>query len=65
MELWLFKRTEWGYDEYDSDLVAAESEDAARKLSFVAHCRGATAQLIGMAQPEIEAGTVIASFNAG
>ena len=69
-----------GYDEYDSMIVAAKSEDEARKIhpsgrGFLAplfedwvrlrHTNTLTVTLIGTALKGTESGVILASFNAG
>ncbi len=78
MKLWLISQgVNGGYDTYDSAVVAAETEEHARKTSPAAwsfrdytleqwaipeHVR---VQYIGEADPSVAAGVVLASFNAG
>jgi hypothetical protein len=77
MKLWLIDQDENGeYDTYDSAVVAAETENEARKT----HPSGKNKQwsrdwascpekvqvrYIGEAASGIEAGVILASFNAG
>lgn len=78
MKLWrIWQTVNDGYDTYDSAVVAAETENDARKINPCAwppsgpdECwampEHVSAQYIGEAAPGIEAGRVIvASFNAG
>lgn len=79
MKLWLISQEEnCGYDTYDSAVVAAETEDAARRTlpsdyerwgrkysAWASSPDNVTAELIGEAAPNVEAGVVLASFNAG
>jgi hypothetical protein len=79
MKLWLISQTENNdYDTYDSAVVAAETEDAARNThpnggDFYGVFQGlwaktpndVTVRLIGEAAPGIEAGVLCASFNPG
>ncbi len=79
MKLWLISQKQNnGYDTYDSAVVAAESEAAARLITpdgrpftmefYYSWCDGpehVTAQYLGEAEPELKAGVVLASFNAG
>lgn len=66
------------YDTYDSAVVAAESEEAARKIRpgedelrpdardwTWTKPENVTVKLIGVADEGIEAGVICASFNAG
>ncbi len=69
MKLWIIERTDSvGYDEYDSIVVAADSEDDALRIepkggwASVDHL---TARCIGEAMPYVSRGVVHASFNAG
>lgn len=81
MKLWRISQTERdGYDTYDSAVVAAPDEEAAR----LTHPEGETGwkdgfrgylwcpkpqdvkvELIGEAAPGVEPGVICASFNAG
>jgi hypothetical protein len=77
MNLYLLSQTEnRGYDTFDSCVVCAPNEEQAKTI----HPRGdlnyvsgrgwaspdnVTATLIGVADPSVKAGVVIASFNAG
>lgn len=66
-----------GYDKYDSAVVAAESEEQARnthptgtwdnerRYSEWAEPSQVTVELIGVATTGVEAGVIVASFNAG
>ena len=61
-----------GYDTYDSAVVVADSEEAARETKFPspdytwAQPADITVELIGIALPSYTEGTIIcASFNAG
>lgn len=81
MNLYLITQVENnGYDTYDSAVVAAMSEDDARKIhpdnnddhdmnerdwAWVADRSKVTVQLIGIAVDGIERGVIVASFNAG
>lgn len=77
MKLYLISQTENdGYDTYDSAVVAAETEEAARQISpsgefgaqFGSWCKtpaAVTVKCIGDAVDGTEAGVVLASFNAG
>ncbi len=78
MKLWLIsQKVNTGYDTYDSAVVAAETEEQARKTS-PAICsfrdytleqwaipEHVTVKYIGDADPSVAAGVVLASFNAG
>lgn len=85
MKLWLISQdTNTGYDTYDSAVVAAEDEVAA-KLTHPSKYQGGwketgnkdrdygawtskqnvKCKYIGEAAPDIEAGVICASFNAG
>ena len=80
MNLYLISRNDnVGYDEYDSAVIAAPTEEAAK--SFIVDGNEIRAwtrnnsvntkdinisiKLIGTASPDIESGIVIESFNAG
>ena len=79
MKLWLVYQDENnGYDTYDSMVVAAESEDDARKTlpgtyeewgreysAWASSPDKVSVKLIGEAAPGIEAGPICTSFNAG
>lgn len=79
MKLWLISQDEnSGYDTFDSAVVAAETEDAARVTmpseceefgkAYSAWCSAADkvkVELIGEATPETKPGVIVASFNAG
>lgn len=65
-----------GYDTYDSMVVAAIDEEAARKVhpsgewyihdrSWATSPEQANVQYIGVAAPEIKPGIILSSFNAG
>jgi len=82
MNLYMLSQSDntW-YDTYDSCIVAAETEDAARMIhpgsGFGPHGHGyvdkswanspesVSVSLIGQAKEGMEAGIVLASFNAG
>lgn len=83
MKLWLISQTKnQGYNSFDSAIVAAENEDAARNTHPL--CGGSfedpyhidmwvsshdldhvSVKYIGEASPEVVAGVILASFNAG
>ena len=75
MKLWRIWQNEVrGYDTYDSAIVAAETEDAARETRPGEYTTSNTwptqthyvyVEYLGEAKPEIEAGVILASFNAG
>lgn len=80
MKLWLISQDEnGGYDTYDSAVVTAETEEAARNTlpseyaewrdsehsSWARKPEQVEVRLIGEAVPGTEAGVVLASFNAG
>lgn len=82
MKLWLISQDEnRDYDTYDSAVVAAESEDAARKIhprdpnydweekhfysDWASKPENVSVKYIGEAAPGTEAGPICASFNAG
>lgn len=79
MKLWLISQNENnGYDTYDSAVVAAETEELARITmpsdyeefgrEYGAWCSGpemVKVELLGDAAPNITAGVICASFNAG
>jgi len=76
MKLFLISQSEYtGYDTYDSAVVCAPNEDAARRISpdyggefgpgWCSSPDKVTAQLIGEAEPGLPVGVVCASFNAG
>lgn len=69
MKLFIVERTDnVGYDEFDSIVVAAESEDDAIHIEpqgVWASAEHLAVQYIGEAMPLIPRGVVHASFNAG
>jgi hypothetical protein len=80
MKLWrISQETNSGYDTYDSAVVAADDEAAARLVNpdgewnrdrgwMGSWCHDPSevkVDLIGEAAPDIVAGIVVASFNAG
>ncbi len=66
MKLWLIKRTDdVDYDQYDSGVYAADSESRARDICHFARPDHSTIQCIGEADPLIEEGWIVLSFNAG
>lgn len=79
MKLYLISQeVNTGYDTYDSAVVAAENEDAARRImpggwqewgskfsSWAYDPSQVEVRYLGEAAPEIEAGEICASFNAG
>jgi hypothetical protein len=75
MKLYLLSQGENnGYDTYDSMVVAAESEDAARQMHpgnewgwnvWANSPEQVDVEYLGEAAPESEAGVICASFNAG
>ena len=73
MKLYLLKRTdEWGYDEYDSLVYAAESAQDAVDMSLKDDMYDDwTTQnyiditFLGFAESNITRGKIIGSFNAG
>lgn len=81
MKLWLISQSaNNGYDTYDSAVVAAESEDAAR-MTHPSNQEGwdgkrerygtwssadqVKVEFIGEAKPDTKPGVICASFNAG
>ncbi len=81
MNLYLISQAERRYDTYDSAVVAAESEEAARNIhpkgprpsawerdrnyTWASRPENVEAKLLGQATPGTQAGVVLASFNAG
>jgi len=82
MKLWLISQDEnTTWDTYDSAVVAAETEDEARRIhpagdywnrpeyeGLNGWCKfpeQVEVKLLGEAAPDIEPGIVLASFNAG
>lgn len=80
MNLYFLSRTDYvGYDEYDSFVMCAESEEEARKFqpngkeftdelyqgSWTKNICDVHCVLIGAASEKVRKGVVIASFNAG
>lgn len=78
LNLYLISQTENNnYDTYDFAIVAAESEDAARRIHpgfdgwsrqygrWASKPENVRVSRIGIANSEIEAGVILASFNAG
>lgn len=75
MKLWKIWQTQVkGYDVYDSAVVAAETEEEARGThpygnfsngGWADSPEHVAAEFIGTAAPGVEAGVIVASFNAG
>lgn len=78
MKLWRIERTDmFGCDSYDSAVVAAESEDAARNITPDGAAFGGMystwaptpeqvkAEYIGEARPGMKQCVILASFNRG
>ena len=94
MKLWLISQSQVdGYDTYDSAVVAAETEDGARRTDpggyhewddkdgcwrynygkkeaddsscWARDISAVKVELIGDAAPDVKAGVIVASFNAG
>jgi len=79
MNLYVISQSEErDWDTYDSAVVAAENEDSARRIhpggyseddwssrSWAHSPENVTVRLIGVAEPGVEPGVVVASFNAG
>jgi hypothetical protein len=79
MKLWMLTQNEvGGYDTYDSCIVAANTEQEAKKIypctyaewgsigrSWASSPDRVTATCIGTATKGTEAGVILASFNAG
>lgn len=71
MKLWLISQGEnRDYDTYDSAVVAAETEDGARRTRFPRRTWASSpehvvAKLIGSAEDSMAEGVILASFNAG
>ena len=79
MKLWRISQTETrGYDVWDSAVVAAETETQAQNThpgeyekwetnypSWATKPENVKVELIGDAASNIEAGVIVASFNAG
>ena len=72
MKLWLISQDfNYGYDTYDSAVVAAPTEEAARQISpsdsSGTWCspEHVGVQLIGEALPGTSEGVILGSFNAG
>ena len=78
MNLYLLTQDEaFGYDTYDSCIVAAEDEKEAVLISpdeyrrfqkigaWASKPENVSAVLIGVASPEVKKGVVLSSFNAG
>lgn len=76
MKLWLLKTDDYNYDEYDSFVIAAETEDAVRTLAHSQECHGndeqfwrnpkkSTCELIAPNSIYINEQIVCSSFNAG
>jgi hypothetical protein len=78
MKLWLLSQTEnTGYDTFDSCVVAAETEDEAKKIhpaeglhktwyynEWATSPDSVLAKLIGEAIPETKCGVILTSYNA-
>lgn len=78
MKLWRIERTDhWSHDEFDSAVVAAEDEAAARLIKpdgiswdsdYQNWCKTpdlVRVEYLGEAKPGTPAGVILASFNAG
>lgn len=66
--LYLLKRTDYyGYDEYDSLIVAATSQSKAKKIEvkFWTSPENISAEFIGTAGTKTKPGIILGSFNAG
>lgn len=69
----IWRTTATDYDQYDSAIVAAESEEEARKTDIGSTGEYGTwvtpdkidVECIGIARPDMKAGLILASFNAG
>jgi hypothetical protein len=79
MKLYLLTRTDrWSYDDYDSLIVCAESEEDAKNIgpdgpfdpnerysSWTKSKDNIICEEIGDAHPSMERGVILASYNAG
>lgn len=79
MKLWKIEQTDaHGWDTYDSAVVAAETEDAAKAIhpgemewkdssyrTWASSPNLVMATYLGEAESNIESGVIVASFNAG
>lgn len=79
MKIWRISQDQYeGYDTFDSAIVAAETEEAAKSThpseygnwdksngDWCSSPGHVTAEYIGDAAPHIQAGVILASFNAG
>lgn len=66
MNLYLLKRTDnVRYDEYNSDVVAAESFEQAKEISRVGDYKGVVVSQIGTAIDGLDVGVILDSFMAG
>lgn len=67
MKLYKISVDEFGYDEYDSYVVCAESEEEARKITpdNAFWPNDAKIEYLGEAKEGLEKGIIVASFNAG
>ena len=77
LKLWLISQTACnGYDSYDSAVVAAVTEEDARNIhpgfgrmsvssSWCQTPEQVSVEYLGLAEPTVEPGVVLASFNAG
>jgi len=78
VKLWLIERTDsWSWDDYDSAVVAAADEQAARETTPCEHRWGdkssswcispemVRVKLLGTAASGTEPGVILTSFNAG
>jgi hypothetical protein len=77
MRLWKLTRTDkWGYDDFDSAIVAANTEQEARSITpdgdpfdddtcWASAPERVLVERLGTAKKGTQAGVVLASFNAG
>ena len=73
MNIYLLNRTDkWGYDDFDSFVVVAESDEEAKNLKL-GYCDGSSwttpdkikVTLLGVASPNVIKGEILGSYNAG
>lgn len=66
VKLWLIKRAKRaGYDEYNGEVVAAETEEDALLMSSTAMYRNYVVSLLGKAVAGTKAGVILTDFHHG
>ena len=66
MNIYLVSRTDdWGYDDWDSFVVAASDEETARNTRPDGVCKVDTLEVELIGTTETHDGVILASYNAG